>query len=359
MTTRVLFILKYRELDYQNQDENKSWAYTKGLSSGLLNSAKFVCDMLKTLPDVESHLVQVTDNNDIDREVTKYRPTHVIIEAYWVIPEKFHILSRLHPKVKWIIRNHSNVPFLANEGIAFGWTLEYLKIHNVFVSCNHQNAHDDFRQLAKAMGVEKAEDKLIYLPNYYPLDATEPNHRTRCKNVLDIGCFGAIRPLKNHMTQALAAVEYAREQKQHLKFHINGNRVEGNGAPILKNLREMFSRLPNADLVEHAWLTHQEFLDLVGSMDIGLQVSYTETFNIVAADFVSCDVPIITSPEIFWVHPVFYADPNSTRSIICAMNRARALKKVMPFVTRLNQGRLEKYNEKSCHAWHKGLTYAN
>jgi hypothetical protein len=70
---------------------------------------------------VDSTIIEVIDNNGIDREVTKYKPTHVIIEALWVIPSKFEILTKLHPNVKWIIRLHSEIPFLANEGIAMEW----------------------------------------------------------------------------------------------------------------------------------------------------------------------------------------------------------------------------------------------
>jgi hypothetical protein len=41
----------------------------------------------------ESNIVVVLDNNEIDKYVTKYKPTHVIIEALWVVPTKFHILK--------------------------------------------------------------------------------------------------------------------------------------------------------------------------------------------------------------------------------------------------------------------------
>jgi hypothetical protein len=36
-------------------------------------------------------------------------------------------------------------------------------------------------------------------------------------------------------------------------------------------------------------------------MDIGLQISYTESFNIVTADFVVNNVPIIVSEAIDWM----------------------------------------------------------
>lgn len=66
-------------------------------SSGLRNSAGFVVNMLRA-NGVRAKLVEVTDNNDIDREVTAYRPTHVIIEALWVVSSKFEALQRRHPR---------------------------------------------------------------------------------------------------------------------------------------------------------------------------------------------------------------------------------------------------------------------
>ena len=97
---KVLFILKKRKSSHANYSV---------VSSGLLNSATFVSSMLNK-NGIESHLVEVIDNNCIDREVTKYRPTHVIIEALWVVPSKFEVLTRLHPNVQWIIRLHSGIP---------------------------------------------------------------------------------------------------------------------------------------------------------------------------------------------------------------------------------------------------------
>ena len=103
------------------------------------------------------------------------------------------------------------------------------------------------------------------------------------KNVLNIGCFGAIRPLKNQLYQAVAAIEFANSINKKLHFHVNIARVENNGDPVLKNLRNLFINNPKHKLVEHSWLTHEDFINLVRKMDIGLQVSFTETFSPKAA----------------------------------------------------------------------------
>ncbi len=318
--TKILFILKYRENDYGEERR----PYSQGLSSGLFNSASYISDALR--PQFETELVQVADNNCIDREVTRFRPDVVIIEAYWVVPEKFAVLTKLHPNVQWIIRNHSNSPFLANEGIAYGWSTEYVKHPNVWISSNHPAAQQEFKDLLRVVFDSKFGarfQKAVYTPNYYPVPDEVPTYAPYAdRSSIDIGCFGAIRPLKNQMIQALAAIEWSRQNGKFLRFHMNGSRVEGKGDPILKNLQSLFSNIETAKLIEHPWLSRAEFLTLVAKMDLGLQVSFSETFNIVAADFAVCGVPIVVSPEIDWVDHRFRANPTSVESICAAISKA-------------------------------------
>ena len=290
---RVLFILKKRN-QYWNDP-----AYSSGsFSSGLFNSANLVKEMLVE-EGMEAKLVEVVDNNSIDREVYAYKPTHVIIEAIWVVPEKFEILQKLHPKVKWIIRNHSDIPFLATEGCAIDWMFRYLEYKNVIVSSNLRSTNDDFKRMLPE------PERSVYLPNYYFPENPLPtrNYDRGSHKYVHIACFGAIRTLKNQLIQAVAALQFAKEINKKLVFHINGGRVENDGNPVLKNIRSLFSHSKDrATLVEHPWLPHKEFLELCLSMDIGMQVSFSETFNIVTADMVSVGTPVVCSSEIGWVN---------------------------------------------------------
>ena len=45
-------------------------------------------------------------------------------------------------------------------------------------------------------------------------------------------------------------------------------------------------------------MDHESFIELVKSMDMCLQVSFTETFNIVTADAVANSVPVVVSSEM-------------------------------------------------------------
>jgi hypothetical protein len=325
----VLFITKKG----QEYSDNYGIAYT---SSGLLNSAKFVVDMLKA-HGVDATLVNVVDNNDIDREVTKHNPDVVIIEALWVVPEKFQILTQLHPNVQWVVRIHSEVPFLAQEGVAIQWLFDYLKQDKVYVGFNSLRMLHDFMRVSWS-------DKLLYLPNYFPLQ-----HHGRHKDkssALHIGCFGAIRPLKNQLLQAMSAIRYADLIGKELKFHMNTARVEG-GQEVLKNIRALFKET-NHTLVEHGWLHHSRFQHLLARMDLSMAVSFSETFCLVAADSVAVGIPLVCSPEVRWSSRVSQAHPNSMDSILDAMFRVSRLKCFSTFLNRLG---LKEYDERSVEVW--------
>jgi hypothetical protein len=297
---KIAFISKYR---------HASGGYP-GASYGLINSSRFVSRYLTDHTKIRSEVFEAVDANDIDRIVTSYNARHVVLEALWVTPEKLHELATLSRNVvrdrRWVVRVHSKLPFLANEGIALDWILKIrdYNLANVIVAANTAELARDLSDL----GVRSK-----YLPNIY-----EPKNvvfaRKPLDAYLDIGCFGAIRPLKNHLTQAVAAVRFANHVGRRLRFHVNSSRIEQKGDNNLKNLRALFDSGTHL-LFEHDWTDHQTFVNVVRRMDFGMQVSLSETFNIVAADFVANGVPVVVSPEIAWVPKQLQADPNSTDSI--------------------------------------------
>jgi hypothetical protein len=328
---RVLFVLK-NEPDY-------SYGYGGKKSSGLYNSALFVANMLNAA-GIVSQVSIVTDNNDIDREVSNFKATHVIIEALWVVPSKFVVLKKLHPRVTWIVRIHSEIPFLALDGVAVEWIKQYVQLPNVFVATNSLRTKSDLEIVAGA--------EILYLPNYYPLNFKAPK-KTNIQKSINIGCFGAVRPFKNQLAQAVAAYGYAQKNKLALTFHINSSRVEQNGDNVLKNIRALFAGSPYT-LVEHTWFDHAAFLTALQALDLIMTVSFTETFSIVTADAVSQGIPIVTSPEVTWANPAIQADPTSISDIQAKMSTAL---RTMFFknITASNQKRLTSYSNNSKDIW--------
>jgi hypothetical protein len=329
---KVLFLCKKR-LSYGN-------------TYGLMNSAKFVSSFLES-NNVLSKTVEVVDANSVDKEVTDYDPSHVIIEAIWIVPAKMReIMSlRRHWRRTWIIRLHSRASFIANEGIAFPWLAEYKNIPGLTIAPNVKEFSED---LAKTFKL-----KTKYLPNiYYPpkYDYSECPVIEKLPGEIHIGCFGSLRPMKNHLTQAIAAVKFANNKKLKLKFHINGTRSEQGGDQVFKNLVAYFNEQITHELVPHDWLSHPDFCGLVKQMDIGMQVSFSETFNIVAADFVDNSIPFIGSEQITWLPGVFQvSDSNSTQEIAKALDFAWSW--IGRFLKRLSSVTLCQYNLTSGAIW--------
>jgi hypothetical protein len=225
----------------------------------------------------------------------------------------------------------------------------------VFVATNANAINKELKFYVKgrfSVTPEKEENKIVDLPNYYP----ETFQRTKKINAkaeyINIGCFGAIRPLKNHMAQAIAAVKFADSVGKKLRFHINTGRIEQNGQAVYNNLKSFFNNLTSKghQLVEHPWTPREEFLQLCRQMDIGMQVSFSETFNIVAADLISQGVPVISTNEIPWMSRMFTASPTDTDEIARMLRRAYRQSSIN---VHLNKTKLLSYVKKSKDVWLK------
>lgn len=339
-TPKILFISKKRNDSY-------------GVSYGLVNSAGFIANFFDGISDIECRFVNVVDGNGIDRVVTGYNPTHVVIEALWVTPQKMDQLLDLHRHRHrlWTVRIHSKIPFLANEGIACSWLWGYREVArkhlNLVIAPNTEELAADLDQMFKL------KDAVAYLPNvYHPTRHPRVDPKVvKEEGTLDVGCFGAIRPLKNTLIQAVAAMKYADRENLRLRFHINGDRIEQRGEPIYHNIHGLFSGQGQHELVCHSWMPHKDFISLVEEMDLGMQVSYSETFCIVAADFIANDIPFVGSSEIPFIPSGLQADPNSSENICKLIGRSLGW---YGFILRsLAKSNLAVWNRKAEAIWEK------
>jgi hypothetical protein len=339
---KVVFILKLRE-DYSNELH-----YTKSLSTGLYNSARFVHEMMID-SGFDSRIEIAQDANSIDRILTETKADVCILEALWVPPTKITELENLHPSVKFIVRLHSETPFIAGEGIAMDWISEYLNMKNVIIAPNSKRI---MRELEGIYEHKNIKDKLIFLPNYYPINFIKHSKKQKSDEI-HISCFGAIRPLKNNLIQAFAAIEIANRLNKKLRFHINYNRIEGGAQPVIKNIIKLFENLSDTghEIILHEWMDHSKFIDLCSTMDLGLQVSFSETFNIVSADLISNGVPIVGSKkELPWSVDCFNANPVDYISIVDKSLLSIKRSKCNVF---FNQMKLKWYAKRTNKIWKK------
>lgn len=325
---KILFLLK-KNLIYGSYNSVIA-------KSGLLNSARITSQQLEKHLHVHTQIEICVDGNEVDKFLHKVKPRLCVIEALWVTPAKMVELARLHPRVVFVILIHSETPFLAGEGNAVEWIKKYNDIETVYPCFNSKQTYDQFRSLGIITW---------YLPNIY-----HDVFRNRVDNqgrLLNIGCFGAIRPFKNQLIQAMAAIGFANKKKMILRFHMNTTRTEQGGESVLKNIVALFEGT-NHKLIEHGWKERNKFLELVSRMDFGLQISFTESFNIVTADFVHESIPIVVSKTIHWMPEKAMADCEDVGDMIEKMEYAyqnphRSAER--------NTKALNVYNKDSIKAW--------
>jgi len=263
----------------------------------LSNSAIFTINFLKSL-NVNADIAFVTESSQIENVINDNGPTHVIIESVFVMPIEFLRLTNMFKKVKWFIRLHSDIGFFFAEFYGLEWTKAYQNFDDITIAANNT-------EIIKNLSPQLKKD-IIHLPNIYPDNYEYDFKNKNDDSVINIGCFGNLRLVKNQGFQAVLAMNFADAQKKKLRFHINVGKSELRNNAVLTNLRALFKESKH-ELVEYGWVPHDDFLKLVKTMDVGLQLSYTESFNIVACDFISCGVPILVSPTISWCPDCYIA----------------------------------------------------
>lgn len=301
---KALFILRHSDAPSKN--------YTASAENGVSLSTYLIVNALRE-NHVKCSIAAVAAPDEISHVVDIHNPKIVVIETLWVDPKYFTDLVTQYPDITWIVREHSDSSFRVYEENAFAWILEYMKL-GVEVMCNSIKSVSDVIGMAEAAGINS--DLVSYGPNIYPAPRKESLKVDRRQgNTVNIGCFGAVRPMKNHITQALAAAIFSNACDVHVNFHINGYDIPGYVDPILNNLRNMFAQFPKCTLIEHGWMSHSDFLGVLDNIDICSQVSFTETFNIVAADAMSRGVPLVTSSEVPWIGNYAHRDTTSAEDI--------------------------------------------
>lgn len=346
--SKILFLLKKRDNQFTCDDWYNTPPGQGGkFSSGLANSAQFMVDMLNAKGVHEAVLEEVIDGSFLQRRIIANNPDLIVLEAIWLPPSIVAANVQIYPNKRFVVRVHSEIPFLAGEGIAMDWIQQYAAIPNVYIAPNSPRAMLSLQAILPP-------EKVVLMPNYYPIEVESIVTRSSVSDpsVIDVGCFGAVRAMKNQLQQAIAAIQLGKLVGKRIRFHLNASRQEGQGAAnVLKNIRNLFNANSPHELVEHPWMDRETFLEVVSSMDVCMQVSLSETFNIVAADAVRENIPIVVSHEISWIDPQYRCDPNSIDDIFTTLKRTYARRSFGHHA--VNRKRLYKYSENSADQWHK------
>lgn len=247
------------------------------------------------------------------QEKTPRPVTHVVICAQWILAKNLAgMLARPFPHITFAQNCHSNVGFLGAEPPAITLLREVMDLEatlpNLVASANNQ-------RLALALRNMYGQ-AVTYLPNLYYLHGSEPINRPVWNGgPLKVGCFGSLRIQKNFSTAVAASIELITRLKVHGEIWINSGRTDGAGNIVTRTAQAWTKGLPNVELKELSWATWADFRKTVGTMNILMQPSYTETFNNVTADGISQGTPSVVGPSIEWTPSNWIAEPDDSSNV--------------------------------------------
>ena len=277
-----------------------------GLGVAAINTAKVL-----QRDGIPTEVWPILSAADLRARLEKTPRNHVIISAPWIPTLEMQALSNDFSQTEFAVVCHSNVGFLQADRNGVKLVRELMDLE---MSASNVHLGGNSRRFCKwikqAFGAP-----CVYLPNLYYLDsAPRPRGPFGC-GVLRIGAFGATRPLKNLMSAAGAALEIARHLRVPLEFWISAGRTEAGGDGVLAAVNEMLNRLPNVSVQPNGWQTWPEFRRTIAHMNLLLQPSYTESFNMVTADGVAEGVASVVSEAIDWAPDDWKADVDDVPQI--------------------------------------------
>jgi len=270
--------------------------------------------------------------------------THVVVSAPWIATKELAEMAYRHPDVELAVLSHSNVGFLQADPQAIALLREGADLERALPNFHIGANSASLRNWWQAA----YQTPMLLLPNMYPFEALR-SRRMWSGGTLRIGCFCAIRPYKNVLTAAAAALEVSvRLRAPDLEFWISGGRTEGGGT-IPEAIHQMYARVPRAKVVANHWESWPRFRETVGSMDLLMQPSYTETFNMVTADGIARGVPSVVSEAIAWAPKNWKAATDEARDMadraVALLHDPTAIEQGMDALTANNEAALREWKK--------------
>ena len=298
----------------------KDFAYWTGYSSVGLNVAAITTAAELAKHGVDVQVLGVKNNVDLcdslcaingERKIEGLGPiTNCVIMAPWLSPLDLQALARYFTGIEFTVQSHCNVAALHGDYRGIGNFRNYADLMNELPNLSLAGNSASFADWFSETYVVN----VYLLPDLYPAPTGAPPPKP-AHSGLNLGAFGALRPEKNIQSACAAALLMQQKLQVPVNFHMNVG-GESRGREIVQAIDQMSQGVPGFTVIKHKWMPWSDFTKLVATMDLLLQPSFTESFNVVTADGVYNFVPSVVSPGIQWAPDSWKADPDDPTDIV-------------------------------------------
>lgn len=240
--------------------------------------------------------------------------SHVIVFAPWVPTHDLYQLVRYHTEVEFSVLIHSNVGFLQADPNGMRNLREDIDLEMAVANFRLAGNCSRFTEWIK----RAYNAPCLHLPNLYDVRQACALPRRAgqgaCGGPIRIGCFGAPRVQKNFVSGVAAALEMATILRRDTEIWVSSGRPEGNHT-LFNAMQQMVQGVKWAKLVQNTWEPWPRFRHTIAHMDLLIQPSYTESFNIVTADGIAEGVPSVVSHAIDWAPHRWKAEVDDVQDI--------------------------------------------
>jgi len=265
------------------------YAKPQFVSTGLSNNNRQCVRVLRKA-GFGAETLTLDEVGDWTEFILKRRPRLIVFGALCIPPERLGELAAAHAETGFVVRIHSNLPWLFQATAEFPGAMAVLHLarerHNVFYSV--VNPDEATRWQAAGLPV-------VALPNVYGGEiASTPRAFDGPHPYVHLSAIFALRVLKHPAGNVLAAATLNREVS--VKLYVQTGRSDSpkyvQQICLLANACEMLMPC-------EPYRRHDQFIEWLGdTIDVGLQLSATESFNYVAMEHMALGIPVVASRAV-------------------------------------------------------------
>ena len=267
-----------------------------GYTSGVMVSVSHLCGVLERA-GIGYRIYDYRDDEELTELVRNCTCSCINLQVPSFSDETMERIMSLHRNV--VLSIHSTLCNLQVEDNCLNRMIEFgRKYPNLRITCPSEC---ETLAMNAVFGC-----RCLYLPNTFSYEVDiEKVHRINAQRAqrlagvirgsgekAEISLFSAYRPFKNMVTQVAAVAMLP--QNIPVRLHLLDT---GGKTPVYYSVRRICEDA-GIDTVYHAQSGNRELFETTGSLDLGLQVSLSETFSYVAFEHMSQGVPVVGSSSV-------------------------------------------------------------